>query len=156
MAGNAQTSGSVLYLGRHPRGVDKSRRVMLPSEWRSKEAPTEFTVLRWPPKCPEYLLVLPPKRWEQMLEKLGNVSLMNEPGATMERFISANASQKSLDGYGRLPLPDEAAKAAGIEAEAVLIGRMNKFEIWSPGRFQASQETSDTQKAFEALSSMDL
>src|SRR5690242_16763386 len=103
MSGNAQTSGAVLYLGKHPRGVDKSRRVMLPAEWRSEGAPSVFTVILWPAKKPEYLLVLPPKRWQQMLENLGNSSLTNDSAAAAERFISSNSYTKALDGYGRLP-----------------------------------------------------
>ncbi len=39
-------------------------------------------------------------------------------------------------------LPENLAKAAGIEKEAVLVGMGERFEIWSPERFTqtAAQE----------------
>ena len=153
---NPQSNHSVSYLGKHSRGVDKSRRVMLPAEWRAEDGPTDFMVLLWPARNPEYLLVLPPARWARVLESLGTASLTNDSAAALERFISSNSYSKSLDSYGRLPLPDEAARAVGIEGDAVLLGRFDKFEIWSPDRLLASEKRPETQKAFEALSSLQL
>ena len=39
-----------------------------------------------------------------------------------------------LDKVGRLCLPEELANVAGIKQEAVLVGRLNKFEIWATDR----------------------
>jgi MraZ protein len=152
----AVASDSLQYLGKYPRGVDTSRRVMLPSEWRVESAATEFTILLWPARSPEYLLVLPPDRWRQVLERLGQESLTNDSAAAVERFISSNSYAKTLDSYGRLPLPDEAARTAGIRSEAVLVGRINKFEIWEPGRLEANSEKAETQKIFKKLSTLHL
>jgi division/cell wall cluster transcriptional repressor MraZ len=155
MPPKADTAEQVLYLGKHSRGVDSSRRVLLPSDWRGEGSPTEFTILLWPARTRDYLLVLPPKRWAEVLERLGNQSLMSESAAAVERFISANSCRKSLDSYGRLPLPDDAAKV-GINGEAMLVGRMNKFEIWSPARFETNSESLEAQKVFDTLSAMHL
>lgn len=145
-----------LYLGKHPRGVDESHRVLLPSEWRQSGWPKDFTVLLWPVKDPEYLLVLPPPRWQLLQKNIGNRSLMDEDGAKVERFISINSYPRSLDSYGRLPIPDEAAKDAGISDEAILVGRMDKFEIWSPDRLRANSAKAETQNAFENLKNLNL
>src|ERR1044071_6662060 len=108
MAMQAAAPAPVTYLGKHCRGVDKSRRVMLPSEWRGDGWPVQFTLLVWqPPQC-DHLLALPPERWAKMLGYLGDNSLSNQPGAVLERFVSSNSYPRGLDGYGRLPIPDEA------------------------------------------------
>jgi DNA-binding transcriptional regulator/RsmH inhibitor MraZ len=129
---------------------------MLPSEWRSKEQTAEFLILEWPVQRPDHLLVLPPKRFQKLLENLGNISLTDEKAARVERFIGFHTYRKSLDSYGRLPLPDEPAGSVGIGNESVLLGRMDKFEIWSPERLQASLQSPETQQAFESLASMNL
>ena len=36
---------------------------------------------------------------------------------------------------GRICIPEEMAKAVGITDEAVLVGLLDRFEIWSPERF---------------------
>jgi MraZ protein len=95
-------------------------------------------VILWPLTGPEYLLVLPPSRWEVLQKNLEALSLTDEQAATVERLIGSSTSMRSMDSYGRLPLPEEEAKKLGIDAEATLIGRMNKFEIWGPSRYTAA------------------
>ena len=102
-------------------------------------------VIVWPVTTREYLLVLPPSRWEVLARNLQGLSLTDERAALVERLIGSSTSMGSLDKYGRLPLPEDAAKAMGIENEAMLVGRMNKFEVWSPARFAATLANPDAQ-----------
>jgi MraZ protein len=48
-----------------------------------------------------------------------------------------------MDKAGRVVLPENLAKAAGIEKEAVLIGMWERFEIWSPERFNQTATQDD-------------
>ncbi len=148
----AVNKSHALYLGQHLRGVDHGR-VILPSEWRS-DGSADFMVLVWPITSPEYLLVLPPGRWEVLQKNLEELSLTDEQAATVERLIGASTSMRSLDRYGRLPLPEDAAKKLGIGSEAMLIGRMNKFEVWSPSRYAAILANPDAHKLADALKSL--
>jgi MraZ protein len=146
---------SVMYLGQHLRGVDRAR-VILPTEWRSEASPKEFIVIKWPIDKPEYLLVLPPARWELLLKNLEALSLGDEQAAVLERHIGANAFKKQVDTYGRLPLPEAQAKAVGIDNDAMLIGRMNKFEIWQPAKFNETLAKPDMQRIADAIRSIKL
>ena len=140
------------YFGKHLRGVDNGR-VILPAEWRGAGSPTEFVVILWPLTGHEYLLVLPPARWEVLQRNLESLSLTDEQAALVERLLGSSSSLRSLDRYGRLPLPEEAAQGLGIENEAMLVGRMNKFEVWGPARYAATL-TPDAQRLAEALKSL--
>ncbi len=111
-------------------------------------------VIVWPVTTPEYLLVLPPSRWEVLQKNLEGLSLTDEQAATVERLIGASTSMRSVDTYGRLPLPEDAARRLGIESEATLVGRMNKFEVWSPGRYAATLAKPDAQRVADALKSI--
>jgi division/cell wall cluster transcriptional repressor MraZ len=141
------------YLGQHLRGVDNCR-VILPVEWRPGGGRTDFMVMLWPVTTPEYLLVLPPSRWEVLQKNLEGLSLTDDQAATVERLIGANTSVRSMDSYGRLPLPEDAARKLGIETEAMLVGRMNKFEIWGPTRYAATLAKPDAQQIADALKSI--
>lgn len=145
----------VTYLGQHLRGVDRAR-VILPTEWRSKASPKEFIVISWPIDKPEYLLVLPPARWEMLLRNLEGLSLGDEQAALLERHIGANAFKKQVDTYGRLPLPEAQAKAVGIANDAMLIGRMTKFEVWNPAKFSETLTKPDMQRVADAIRSIKL
>jgi division/cell wall cluster transcriptional repressor MraZ len=145
-----------LFVGKHDRGVDQSRRVLLPSEWRPQGSSAELMILLWPLRAPSHLLVLPPDRWRMMLQNLGSASLTNETAAAAERFISSHCYSRSLDNYGRLPIPDEAAKTVGIEGNAVLLGRFDKFEIWCPERYEANNGHLENQRVMENLNNLQL
>jgi MraZ protein len=156
MPAEAEASKSDSYPGTYNRGVDTSRRVLLPSEWRLAGSAVDFTILRWPMQGPNHLLVLPPKRLDQMIQNLSKASLTNETAATGLRFISALCCRRSLDSYGRLPIPDDLAQVADIKSDAVLAGLFDRFEIWSPERYKANMESDETKKILEALRDLQL
>ena len=123
------------FHGRFRHGIDSSRRVMIPAKWRPKEK-VEFTVLLWPIRSPRFLLVLPPERWQVMLNKLKAKSLTDGKVAALERFIGESSVPLELDRVGRFMLPQELAEAAGLTEEAQFVGRLDKFEIWDPERYK--------------------
>ena len=55
----------------------------------------------------------------------------------LKRFIGSESAQAALDKAGRICLPEDMAKAAGIKKAAVLVGLLDRFEIWNPGRYSA-------------------
>lgn len=125
------------FQGDFRRGVDGSRRVMIPVEWRPRDRKIVFTVLLWPIEEPRYLLVLPPERWQQMLEKVKTMSLHDERNATLLRVLGASSTQLVLDRIGRFRLPEGLAAEAGIEKEVMFVGLVERFEMWSPDRRKA-------------------
>ena len=46
----------------------------------------------------------------------------------------------SIDKEGRIAMPSRLTSIAGIEGEAVFVGKGHKFQIWSPQRYQVYRE----------------
>ena len=133
------------FRGAVVHGIDSSRRVMLPADWRPMVKNAGFTAILWPIFGPgQFLLVLPPQRLDLLLEKLNqNESLSSERVAAVERRIGSTSVEIVLDQVGRFCLPENLARAAGLDKEAQFVGRMDKFEIWSPERYKACQVEMD-------------
>ena len=129
-----------VFSGRFTHGIDGSRRVMVPSKWRPKSGKTELSVLPWPLGDQQFLLVLPPARWNLLLERLNEMSLSDDEAAVVERVIGGSSARLILDKAGRLCLPEELAAVAGLRKEAMFVGRLNKFEIWEPCRFNENNK----------------
>ena len=55
-----------------------------------------------------------------------------------------------MDGNGRVLLPSSLREFAGLSREAVLVGLMNKFEIWSRERWDEFMRRPDG--SFEEIS----
>ena len=71
----------------------------------------------------------------------------------LKRFIGSESVQVALDKSGRICLPEEMAQAGGIGSEAVLVGLLDRFEIWNPERYQKvrSSDAIMAQEAFKLM-----
>jgi division/cell wall cluster transcriptional repressor MraZ len=128
---------------------------MLPAKWRPRDPNTKFTVLPWPIGAEDRLLVLPPERWREMLQKLKTRSLSDPRIEALEQEIAENASQVTPDKVGRICITEEHARAIKITDEAELVGRLDKFEIWEPAARNAVR-TQNKKLAAQALKEIDL
>lgn len=138
------------YTGQSLHGVDESRRLMVPSRWRPQDPKFKFRIILWPIGGEQYLMVLPPERWRELLTRLNAMSLSDEDAAALERVIGGTSAGVTLDKVGRICLPEDMAGAVAIEKEALLVGRLNKFEIWNPERY-ATVRASDKKVAAAAF-----
>ena len=128
---------------------------MLPAKWRPRDPKTKFTMLPWPIGVEDRLLVLPPERWREMLQKLRTRSLSDPRVEALEQEIAENALQVVPDKVGRICLSEEHARTVKITNEAELVGRLDKFEIWEPGAREAIR-AQNKRLAAEVLKEIDL
>jgi MraZ protein len=74
-----------------------------------------------------------------------------DPNAeALRRLIGGKSDRVSLDKAGRICIPEEMAKAVAIEKEALLVGMVDRFEIWNPERHRAAVAT-DEERLDEAF-----
>lgn len=128
---------TIFYTSSFRHGVDEKRRVQIPSKWRPSAPDVEFTLILWPNgNLPEAnLLVLPPTEMKALYDKIRGMSSADPKAMALRRLIGSKSASVTLDKAGRICIPDSMAKAVGIENEAVLVGLMDRFEIWSPERY---------------------
>ena len=143
------------YNSLYQHGVDEKRRVQIPAKWRPSEASVELTLILWPKsKEGPCLRVLPPKEMAQLMESIDAMP-NNDPNKTvLKRFIGSESEQVAVDKSGRICLPEQMAAAASIKDEAVLVGLLDRFEIWNPERYQ-QVKASDAVMAQEAFKLME-
>ncbi len=143
------------YNSCYRHGVDEKRRLQIPAKWRPANADFEFTLVLWPKyKEGACLRVLPPKKMAQLMSDLDAMPNDNPNKTVLKRIIGSESIQVVPDKAGRICLPEEMAKAAGITGEAMLVGLLDRFEIWSPERY-ARIKSSDDVSAPEAFKMME-
>lgn len=143
------------YNSLYQHGVDEKRRVQIPAKWRPAKPEIEFTLILWP-KAKEgpCLRVLPPKEMAELMSDIDAMPNGDPNKVVLKRFIGTESIQVSVDKSGRICLPEEMAKAAGIKDQAKLVGLLDRFEIWNPQRFEAVK-ASDAVMAHEAFKLME-
>jgi MraZ protein len=129
----------IYYNSVYRHGVDDKRRVQIPAKWRPAE-PEVLTLVLWPKgQLPEAcLLVLPPNEWSALVQKMKAMPYADPKAEALRSLLGKKSDRVTLDKGGRICLPDAMAKAALIEKEAVLVGLVDRFEIWNPQRYEAA------------------
>jgi MraZ protein len=151
----AKTTGPSYYNSLYRHGVDEKRRVQIPAKWRPAKAGTELTLVLWPQhEAGACLRVLPPAQMAKLKADIDVLPNTDPKKGFLKRFIGTESVQVTLDKAGRICLPDEMARAAGIKDEAVFAGRLDSFEIWNPSRHE-NVKAADAVLASEAFKLME-
>ena len=140
----AQSSEPIYYNSLYRHGVDAKRRVQIPAKWRSAE-PEVLTLILWPKgTLPEAcLLVLPPAEWIALVQKLKTMPFADPKAEALRRLLGRKSDRVTLDRAGRICLPEAMAQASAIGDEALLVGLVDRFEIWNPERHQSASAVDD-------------
>jgi MraZ protein len=150
-----KSSAPTYYNSLYKHGVDEKRRVQIPAKWRPSERNVEFTLIVWP-KAKEgpCLRALPPEAMAKMMRDIEVMPNSDPNKVVLKRFIGSESVQVAVDKAGRICLPDAMASATGIKDDAILVGLLDRFEIWNPERYEKVR-ASDAVMAHEAFKMME-
>ena len=136
-------------------GVDDKRRMAIPAKWRPSTDGVEFTLMVFPKhQAGACLRVLPPKEMAEMVATIDAMPNSDSNKTVLKRLLGAESVQVVCDKAGRICIPPEMAAAAGVADEAVLVGLLDRFEIWSPERYE-KVKAADAVLAPEAFKMME-
>jgi MraZ protein len=144
-----------IYNSVYRHGVDEKRRIQIPSMWRPVESGIQFTLIVWPQRTEgPCLRVLPPREMAELMASLDTMPNDDRNKTILKRIIGSESAQVTLDKAGRICVPEEMARAVGIENEAILVGLLDRFEIWNPARHEKVR-SADAVMASEAFKLME-
>lgn len=126
-----------MFRGASSLSLDAKGRLSIPSRHRSlllseSEGRMICTVDLHQP-C---LLLYPLYEWEEIEFKLRQLSSMNPHERRVQRVLLGNAHETDMDKSGRILLPAPLRQHAGLEKSIMMVGQLNKFELWSEDRWQ--------------------
>jgi MraZ protein len=132
------------FRNKYPHGVDDKRRLQIPARWRPSDPEMEFTVIVWDKgKANCHLLVLTPHLDKKMTDQVNQLPFGDPKAVRLRRLLGSYSDKLKLDKSGRMMIPEDFAREAGIEKEAKLVGNLDRFEIWDPKRFKDVSEADD-------------
>ena len=130
-------AGKPVYTGLFRHTLDDKGRLTIPSEWRYAHAP-EDTFLATP--HPDgYVAVLPPSEVDKLHDKISGMKLSDAAAQAFNARFFSQTQSFSFDKSGRAGFTAELLKHAGIGKDAVLVGSLTKFNIYSPARWQQEE-----------------
>ena len=93
-------------------------------------------------KCigePGCLWLYPLPEWEKLELTVSKLPTLNKMAGKLRRFLIGNATETEMDAQGRLLLSEKLRKFAGMEKKLILVGQLNKFEIWNEDAWNAKE-----------------
>ena len=135
--------------GQWEYSVDTKGRLALPAKLRRSirpEANDVLTITRGFEPC---LFAYPSYEWEVVETQLKGLNSYQRQSRSLIRTILAWADDATLDGQGRIALSKRHLDFAGITDRVIIVGALDRIEIWSPDRFE--QEISGQSLAYDDL-----
>jgi len=103
------------------------------------------------------LWLYPLPEWEQLEVTISQLPTLNKAAGKLRRFLIGNASECDMDSQGRLLLPEKLRSFAELDKKIMLVGQLNKFEIWNEAAWNAKEHdwiNNDEAESIEALGSL--
>jgi len=141
------------FKGQAEYSVDTKGRTAIPAKMRSALSPDAqgtFTLTKGFEQC---IYAYPQDQWKLKEEEYGNLNTNNRDARHLVRMILMWAEEVSLDGQGRISLPKSLSDYAGIEDKVLIIGAMDRIELWNPEHFAhyLQDHTSDQETLAEKV-----
>jgi MraZ protein len=124
------------FKGSHDYSVDSKGRINIPARLRkyvSPEANDTFIVTRGYEKC---LFVYPLDEWNKLEQSIRDLSPTNPQHRFFMRTLLELATESQLDGQSRITVPRELLQFAGIENDVLILGVLERIELWNPRIYQ--------------------
>lgn len=121
-----------MFRGANALSIDDKGRLAIPSKYRSQllsqaEGKLVCTIDIVQP-C---LLLYGLPEWKVVEKRLAGLSSFNPTERRLQRMLLGHAHDCDMDKNGRLLLAPTLRSHAGLDKKIMLVGQLNKFEIWS-------------------------
>lgn len=122
--------------GTYRHRIDAKGRLPVPAAFRRALAETGPLTLVVTP-LDQCLAAYPMAEWGRLEQQLAQLPPFSGPAKALTRLVTSRAVDCDLDVQGRVLLPPGLRAAAGLQGEVVVIGVLNRFEVWSPERWES-------------------
>jgi MraZ protein len=122
----------MFFMGTYTPKLDDKGRLFLPAKFRDQLA-EGLVVTRGQERC---LTVWPQAAFEELARRAQEAPVTVKAARDYTRFLFAGASDETPDKQGRITIPPMLREYAALNKDVVVIGVMNRVEIWDPARWE--------------------
>jgi MraZ protein len=135
-----------MFFGTYTPRLDDKGRIFLPAKFRDELA-EGLVVTRGQERC---LYVWSMEEFGTLTERLRKAPITDRATRGYVRMFFAGASDETPDKQGRITLPPTLREYASLAKDCVVIGAMNRIEIWDAASWQTYSD--EQEQAFSDLS----
>lgn len=122
-----------MFLGTYQTTFSGKGRIILPKRLREELIGNEILITRGLDGC---IWGFDKKAWEEEAKRQLDVSVTDQRGRQLRRYIFSAAQPSELDKQGRFVIPGVLLIYADIKDKVVVVGAGDHFEIWNPKKWK--------------------
>ena len=123
------------YLGSYLHQLDDKGRISLPSSYRKEASERPLVLVH---VFPDALTLYPEDTWGEVETRLRELLRLQPQARPFVLRVTANAVEVTPDKAGRILVPQRLQDAVGIAGSALVVGAIDRIELWNPERFAAA------------------
>ena len=122
-----------MFKGTYHHRIDAKGRLPVPAAFRRSLGEASAVVVTLLDQC---LAAYSPSEWAKLEGQLAALPAFSKPVKALTRLIASRAADCEIDVQGRILLPPGLRQAAGLGRDAVVVGVLNRFEVWAPDNWE--------------------
>jgi MraZ protein len=138
------------YTDSFGHAFDPKGRITVPSEWRQPWFETSLFIIPSLERC----LMVYPASWLGHLQEQVSTLKAADPMRKGVENLATRVQSAPFDTQGRIMVKERLREAAGLKKDAMLVGRLDHFEIWDKAAWE--KKATATMTLEEALSAIGL
>jgi MraZ protein len=123
-----------VFKGTYRHRIDGKGRLPVPAAFRRALGDEASVVVTQLDQC---LAAYPQAEWARLESQLATLPSFSKPVKALTRLLASRAADCEIDAQGRILLPAGLRAAAGLRRDAVVIGVLNRFELWAPESWES-------------------
>jgi MraZ protein len=124
------------FTGEFRHTIDAKGRLIVPSRIRVELAGDRAVLTKWLDGC---IAIWSEQGWHDIETRLREQGNSSQAARDFVRMVAASARPDEVDRQGRITIPQNLRDHADVERDVIVIGVLNRGEIWSPDRWEQRQ-----------------
>ncbi len=120
-----------MFKGTYSHRIDPKGRLPVPAAFRRALSGADAPELVATP-LDQCVACYPRAEWARLEAQLHALPAFSKPVKALTRLLASRAVDCALDVQGRILLPAALRAPAGLAHEVVVVGVLNRFEVWAP------------------------
>ena len=127
------------FFGRYEHSLDPKGRVILPAKFRAPFDEGGF-LTQFHDRC---LALWTPDEFEKQMRGMQESQEQGREQRNLARVWASGSAEVDVDRQGRMAIPQHLREFARLDGDVLVIGAIDRVELWSPAEWQAKVEPSE-------------
>ena len=132
-----------MFIGEYDHTLDGKNRLSIPRKFRetidSSGEQKGFYITRGLDEC---LFVFAASQWESVVAGIRNKPFTDAVTRRFQRLFFSNAAFVEIDNQGRVLVPENLKRAAGLSKNVTVVGIYDRIEVWDRERWRSMKQAS--------------